>query len=141
MKFLNEQGKEITLKNSASLPGYEVTLSEDIVIASVVDNPFFKDINILQLPKKLKGFRNNPDLKTLLQPQKLNTGIKMVTSNKEFVWFEPSMELMVNKKLNLVNHVFGNEDIVQPYFINMGIKKIHLQQGMVIGTLLVVPSS
>lgn len=141
MEFLNEQGNKIKLKESVSLPGYEVMLSEDVIIDSVVDNPFFKDINILQLPKKLKGFRNNPDLRTLLEPQRLNTGIKLLTSNKEFVWFEPSVDLTVNKRLNFVNHAFGNEDIVQPLFINMGIKKVHLQQGIVIGTLLVIPSN
>ena len=54
MKFLNEQEQEISLKRAENLPGYEVTLAEDTVIDSAVNNPFFKGINVLQLPKKLK---------------------------------------------------------------------------------------
>ena len=61
MKFLNEKGQEITLKQSVNLPGYEVVLAEDTIIESAVNNPFFKGINVLQLPKKLKGFRENED--------------------------------------------------------------------------------
>ncbi|WEA53650.1 SGNH/GDSL hydrolase family protein [Weissella paramesenteroides] len=141
MKFLDETGHEITLKHSETLPGYEVTLAEDTVIDSAVNNPFFKGINVLQLPKKLKGFRDNPDLKTLLEPQKVNTGVKVVISDKEFVWFEPILDLATSKKLNLVNHVFGNEAIVQPYFVNMGLKKVTLHKGRVIGTLLAVSTN
>lgn len=55
MKFLNKQGQEISLKRAENLPGYEVTLAEDTVIDSAVNNPFFKGINILQLPKKDEG--------------------------------------------------------------------------------------
>lgn len=93
MKFLNEEGREITLKRAENLPGYEVTLSEDVVIESAVDNPFFKGINILQLPKKLKGFRKNSDLKNLLKPQTLTTNIRMDSADNKLGIFCPTPEL------------------------------------------------
>ena len=102
MKFLNEQGQEVSLRRAENLPGYEVTLAEDTVIDSAVNNPFFKGINVLQLPKKLKGFRDNPDLQKLLEPQQFSTGIKLDLSANEVAIFEPNEELVQNKKLLLV---------------------------------------
>ncbi|WP_165207098.1 hypothetical protein [Weissella sagaensis] len=138
MKFTNENGQEISLKRSATLPGYEVTLAEDTVIDSAVNNPFFKGINILQLPKKLKGFRDNPDLKTFLEPQALHTGIKLELAEDEFALFEPNLDLVTNKRLQNVNHAFGNGLEVVPQFVNFGLKKVSLKSGMVIGTVLII---
>lgn len=137
MKFLNEQGQEISLKRAENLPGYEVTLSEDVVIDSAVNNPFFKGINILQLPKKLKGFRSNSDLKDLLKPQKLSTGIKLRLDDEEFVVFEPCMELAISKRLLLVNRIFRDNEVIKPLFVNFGLKKIHLRKGTALGTVLI----
>lgn len=137
MKFLDETGQEITLKRSTTLPGYEVTLAEDTVIDSAVNNPFFKGINILQLPKKLKGFRDNPDLKTLLEPKALNTGVQLDLNDDESVFFEPSDNLIVNKRLILVNRIFGNGKVISPMFINLGLKKVKLDANLVIGTIFI----
>lgn len=140
MKFTNENGQEISLKRSTTLPGYEVTLAEDTVIDSAVNNPFFKGINILQLPKKLKGFRDNPDLKTLLEPQALHTGIKLELAEDEFALFEPNLDLVTNKRLQNVNHAFGNGQEVVPQFVNFGLKKVSLKLGMVVGTIIIIPT-
>lgn len=137
MKFLDETGQEITLKRSTTLPGYEVTLAEDTVIDSAVNNPFFKGINILQLPKKLKGFRDNPDLKTLLEPKEIYTNIILDITEDKFGYFEPNTSLIMNKRLQVVNHVFGNEQEIKPLVINFGIKKVKLTKGTVIGTILI----
>lgn len=137
MKFLDETGQEITLKRSTTLPGYEVTLAEDTVIDSAVNNPFFKGINILQLPKKLKGFRDNPDLKTLLEPNSLNTGVQLDLNDDENVFFEPPDNLIVNKRLILVNRIFGNGKVISPMFINLGLKKVKLDANLVIGTIFI----
>ena len=138
MKFLNEQGQEITLKRAENLPGYEVTLSEDVVIDSPVNNPFFKGINVLQLPKKLKGFRDNPDLQTLLEPKKINTGIKLMLDNNQFVLFEPDLQLMTERRLQSVNRVFGSEDNVEPKFVNFGLKNVNLKKGTIIGNIFII---
>ena len=138
MKFLNEQGQEISLKRAENLPGYEVTLAEDTVIDSAVNNPFFKGINVLQLPKKLKGFRDNPDLQKLLEPQQFSTGIKLDLSANEVAIFEPNEELVQNKKLLLVNRLFGCKERIEPLFVNFGLKKVKLQRNMVIGTVVVI---
>lgn len=138
MKFLNEAGQEITLKRSTTLPGYEVTLAEDTVIDSAVNNPFFKGINILQLPKKLKGFRDNPDLKTLLEPKALHTGIKLELADDEFALFEPNKNLTVDNRLFLNNRMFGNQKIITPMFTNIGLKKVSLGKNMVIGTIVIM---
>lgn len=137
MKFLNEAGQEITLKRSTTLPGYEVTLAEDTVIDSAVNNPFFKGINILQLPKKLKGFRDNPDLKTLLEPKALHTGIKLELADDEFALFEPNLDLVTNKRLQNVNRIFGNSQEIVPQFVNFGLKKLKLSKATVIGVILI----
>ncbi|MFL2020072.1 hypothetical protein [Weissella hellenica] len=140
MKFTNENGQENSLKRSATLPGYEVTLAEDTVIDSAVNNPFFKGINILQLPKKLKGFRDNPDLKTLLEPQALHTGIKLELAEDEFALFEPNLDLVTNKRLQNVNRAFENGQEVVPQFVNFGLKKVSLKLGMVVGTIIIIPT-
>lgn len=137
MKFLNEQGQEISLKRAENLPGYEVTLAEDTVIDSAVNNPFFKGINVLQLPKKLKGFRENSDLQRLLEPQALETGIYLELSPEDYSIFIPSNNLLQNKKLILVRNTFGAEDAVLPLFVNFGLKKVKLSAGTVIGVLLI----
>lgn len=137
MKFLNEQGQEITLKRAENLPGYEVMLSEDVVIDSAVNNPFFKGINVLQLPKKLKGFRDNPDLQEILKPKAFNTGIKLNLTDKEYAFFEPNVDLSKNKKIVLVNRLFGNNAAIEPLFINFGLKKIKIRRNTVIGTIVV----
>lgn len=138
MKFLNEQGQEITLKRAKNLPGYEVTLSEDVVIDSAVNNPFFKGINVLQLPKKLKGFRDNPDLKNLLAPVELNSGLIVDLMEDEFIIFELNKELSMSKRLILVNQYFGKKEIIKPQVINFGIKKVKIKSDEVIGTILVL---
>lgn len=140
MKFLNEQGQEITLKRAENLPGYEVTLSEDVVIDSAVNNPFFKGINILQLPKKLKGFRDNTDLRMLFEPQILSTGIQLNLNDNMFSIFEPDSVLTTENRLFLINHSFGNSQIINPKFVNFGLKKVHLKKGSVIGTLMIIES-
>ncbi|WP_257607530.1 hypothetical protein [Weissella sagaensis] len=137
MKFTNENGQEISLKRSTTLPGYEVTLAEDTVIDSAVNNPFFKGINILQLPKKLKGFRDNPDLKKLLEPREVNTDIILNIDENEVGFFEPNSDLITNKRLQVVNHVFGNGQEIKPLIINFGLKKVKLSEGTVIGTILI----
>ena len=140
MKFLNEQGQEITLKRAENLPGYEVTLSEDVIIDSAVNNPFFKGINILQLPKKLKGFRENQDLKMLFQPQRLNSGVQLKSDDNVFGVFEPSPVLAMEKRLFLINHNFGNGQMINPEFVNFGLKKVHIKKSSVIGTLIIMES-
>jgi dUTP pyrophosphatase len=137
MKFLNENGQEITLKRSETLPGYEVTLAEDTVIDSAVNNPLFKGINVLQLPKKLKGFRDNQDLQTLLAPKALNTGVKLELADDEFALFEPKLDLVTSKRLQNVNRVFGDGQEISPQFINFGLKKVKLNAGVLIGYLII----
>jgi len=138
MQFLNEQGQAVILKRATTLPGYEITLAAETTIESSVNNPFFKGLNILQLPKKLKGFRDNADLKMLLQPQALNAGIKLELADNEYAVFEPNKDLVTNKHLTLVHRAFGNGEMVQPLFINFGVKNAKLPAGTVIGTLMVL---
>lgn len=136
MKFTNENGQEISLKRSATLPGYEVTLVEDTVIDSPVNNPFFKGLNVLQLPKKLKGFRDNSDLQTLLEPKTLKTGIKLELDDNQFAIFITDLR-MVDKKLHNVSSIFSNGERVEPKFNNFGLKNITLKKGTIIGTLII----
>lgn len=136
MKFLNEQGQNITLKRSEKLPGYEIMVADNVTINSPVNNPFFKGINILQLPKKLKGFRDNPDLQKLLEPKIVNTDIKLDLADNQFAIFEADKNL-TNKKLQSINSIFGNNMTVAPMFVNFGFKNINLKKGDVIGTIII----
>ena len=139
MKFLNGQGQEITLKRAENMPGFVVTVSEQIVIDSPVNNPFFKGINVLQLPKKLKGFRDNQDLKMLLSPNKVKTNIFLKSNvNSEIVIFEPDSTLVNDKKLNVENRIFGNNQEIVPLFLNLGLKNVKLNAGTKIGTIYIV---
>lgn len=138
MKFLNEQGQEVSLRRAENLPGYEVTLAEDTVIDSAVNNPFFKGINVLQLPKKLKGFRDNPDLQKLLEPKILNTKITLVLDDGNFALFEPDLYLMTEKGLQSVNRVFGNGQKVEPRFVNFGLKNVKLKKGTIVGNIFII---
>lgn len=139
MKFLNGQGQEITLKRAENMPGFVVTVSEQIVIDSPVNNPFFKGINVLQLPKKLKGFRDNSDLKMLLSPNKIKTNIFLKSNvNSEIVIFEPDSTLVNDKKLYVENRIFGNNQEIVPLFLNLGLKNVKLNVGTKIGTVYVM---
>lgn len=97
MKFLNKEGEEITLNKSSILPGYELILEKDIVIDSPTNNPFFKKINIVQLSKKIKGFRDDSDLKNLLAPCVIDTEIKLCLDSNEYAIFEPVPALVKEK--------------------------------------------
>ncbi|MDF8372265.1 hypothetical protein [Weissella paramesenteroides] len=136
MKFLNEKGQEITLKQSVNLPGYEVVLAEDTIIESAVNNPFFKGINVLQLPKKLKGFRENEDLKKLLEPQILNSGVILSLNHGEFGYFQFSKEIIMKFRLVSATEIFGNNELISPMVVNMGLKNIKLKKNTIIGTLI-----
>ncbi|WPQ68714.1 hypothetical protein [Weissella paramesenteroides] len=137
MKFLNKQGQEITLKRAENLPGYEVTLSEDVVIDSAVNNPFFKGINVLQLPKKLKGFRDNKDLQEILKPQEVNTGVQVKLDEGELAFFEPDKDLILSNKLILVSRIFGENEGIVPMFINYGLQKVRLKANTIVGTIFI----
>lgn len=141
MKFLSEFNKEIELKSAASLPGFEIKLSEDVVIESQINNPFFKGLkgmNILQLPKKMKGFRNNPDLKKFLDPVKVKTGIKAELNEKQFLVFQPNADLLSLYKLQASNQIFGMNEEISPAFVNYGLHNVKLQANMVIGNVIVL---
>lgn len=137
MRFLNKVGEEITLNKSAILPGYEIVLEEDVVIDSPTNNPFFKKINIVQLSKKIKGFRDDSDLETLFEPQAVDTKITLSLDSNEYTLFEPATSIVKENKLILINRIFGNNEIIKPLFINFGINKVILRKGTVIGTLII----
>lgn len=141
MKFLNNDNTEINLKRSDDLPGFEVSISENVIFESPLNNPFFKGfkgINILQIPKKMKGFRNNPDLNRLLDPIKIDTGIKASLEEGQFVLFQPNIETLRMHKLQGVSQLFTNGQEICPSFINYGMHEASLKNGTVIGSIIVL---
>ncbi|KAA8442508.1 hypothetical protein FKV75_01035 [Weissella paramesenteroides] len=139
--FRDVVGNEVTLKRAANLPGYEIKLSTSVVIESAVNNPFFKGVNILQLPKKIKGFRDNSDLNDLLAPKILETGIFLSIADDECAFFVAERSLVSNRKLMNVKEIFGNKEQINPMFINFGLKNIKLSAGTVIGTVVIIKTN
>lgn len=141
MKFIDNNNAEVKLKKAGNLPGYEISISEDVIIESPLSNPFFqglKGINILQIPKKIKGFRSNSDLQQLLDPIKINTGIKSILQEGEFVLFQPNNEALAMLKLQGSTQIFTTGEDISPLLVNYGMHEAKLKKNTVIGTIIVL---
>lgn len=141
MEFFSEVSQELKIKKAKNIPGFEITLSDDVVIKSQINNPFFKGLkglNILQLPKKMKGFRDNPDLKNFLDPVIVKSGIKVSLEEDQFVVFQPNLEILKSNKLQANNQIFGNNEEIKPLFLNYGFHNVTLKKNTVIGNVIVL---
>lgn len=141
MRFFSENDQDIKLKKTKNLPGFEITLTENLSIKSQINNPFFtglRGMNIIQLPKKMKGFRDNPDLQNLLEPVKVRTGIKADLNDSQFLIFQPDLEFLRAHKLWANNQIFGHDEEIVPTILNYGFHDVTLTKDMVIGNIIVL---
>lgn len=144
MKFLNNNNIEIKLSKSVNFPGFEVLMPKSMVIESQLDNPFFKEfkgVNILQFPKKMKGFRNNSDLEQLFDPVKINLGIKPILEENQVAIFQPDINTLTMHKLQGSSQLFANGEEISPSFINYGMHEVKLEKDTVIGDIIVLRTS
>lgn len=133
-----KNGKKMSLNHAQSLPGYEITVTEEIMLPSVLSNSFFKGINVLALPKMLKVGRSNPDLQSILEPVAVQTGIQAGLADNQVLLFVPDSALVREKRLHIAESYFGNGQLVTPLFINLGLKDVRLKAGSVLGTVMIL---
>lgn len=131
------KGQNVKLNRAKSFPGYEVVASEETIIDSITSNPFFHGFNILALSKKMKGFRNNADLNKILTPVVVQTGIQVDLNENQFVTFIPDKKFADDLKLLSVRDYFSSNDLIQPSFINLGMKDVKVRKGENLGIILV----
>lgn len=141
MKFLTTENEEVKLEPAAGVPGYNIVLREDVLIKSPINNPFFKGlkgVNLLQLPKKMKGFRDNSDLDNFLVPTVINTGIKVELDEKQFIIFRPNDAILKNKKLHSSVQIFTDMVEIAPSIINYGLHNVKLSKETIIGDIIIM---
>lgn len=133
--------QNIKLNRSKSFPGYEVVASEETIIDSITSNPFFHGFNILALSKKMKGFRNNADLNKILTPVVVQTDIQANLNENQFVTFIPDKKFADDLKLLSVRDYFSSNGLIQPSFINLGIKDARICTGDILGVIIIQSES
>ncbi|MBJ7689495.1 hypothetical protein HAU32_11155 [Weissella confusa] len=136
MTFIQD-GLEVTLEPSVTLPGYTISVKEETKIPSPLSNPFFKGLNILQLPKMMKGLRQNADLQTMLLPVAVPTDVTAELAANQVAVFVPSQQLADEHRLHVSTQYFGSGVEIKPTFINLGLKDVKLASGTVLGTVLI----
>lgn len=134
--FINEN-KSIQLNKSPNFPGYEITAVEDTTVTSITSNPFFHGINILALSKKMKGFRDNEDLNKVLKPVIVKTDIQANVEENQFVTFIPDNKFANLKKIFSVRNYFGPSELIQPSFVNFGMKDVKIHKGEKLGVVII----
>lgn len=132
-----KENKKIELNRSKDFPGYEILAAEDTSIDSISSNPFFHGINILALPKKMKGFRDNKDLDKILKPVAIETDIQAKLEENQFITFIPDRKFTDGMKVFSVRNHFGPSDMLQPMFVNFGLKNIKIHEGENIGIIFI----
>lgn len=132
-----KENKAIKLNRSQNFPGYEITAVEDTTITSITSNPFFRGINILALSKKMKGFRDNEDLNKVLKPIIVKTDIHANLEENQFVTFIPDNKFAKVMKVFSVRDYFGPSELIQPSFVNFGMKDVKIHKGENIGIILI----
>ena len=136
MKFFKGNQK-VNLSQSTVLPGFEIQAAEETKILSPLSNPFFKGLNILQLPKMMKGLRQNADLQTMLLPVAVPTDVTAELAANQVAVFVPSQQLADEHRLHVSTQYFGSGVEIKPTFINLGLKDVKLASGTVLGTVLI----
>lgn len=137
MRNIEKKGKTIKLEFGVNgIPGYHLTADHDIKIKSVLSNDFFKGISVVNLPKKMKGFRSNPDLVNSLKPTKIETEVSFQLNELEYILLKLDEELIVNHHLLLVNEI-SNGKIINFEVINVGLQDVNIKAGQIIGNALI----
>lgn len=132
-----KENEVVELVKSKYLPGFEIISLEDINIKAATSNPFFHGMNILALGKKLKGLRDNTDLKELLKPVSIRTGIKAELEINQFITFVPCKSFSGENRLLNVDNIYGSIESIDPVFINFGLKDVKIFKGDLLGTILI----
>lgn len=135
--MFKKEGKTIKLVKSADFPGYEIISSEEITIESIMSNPFFHGINILALSKKMKGIRNNKDLRHIFEPVKISTNIQADFSDNQFITFVPNKKFSNDFRLFSIQEFYGPLDLIEPSFVNLGLKDIKISKGELLGIVFI----
>lgn len=135
--MFKREGKTIELVKSTNFPGYEITASENVTIESIMSNPFFHGINILALSKKMKGIRNNKDLSHIFEPVKISTDIQADFSDNQFITFIPDNKFSNDFRLFNIQEFYGPMDLIEPSFVNLGVKDIKICKEELLGVVFI----
>lgn len=139
--MFKKEGKMIKLVKSTDFPGYEISASESVTIKSIMSNPFFHGINILALSKKMKGVRNNKDLSRIMEPIKVTTNIQADLKDNQFVTFIPNKKFADDFRLFSVQNFYGPLELIEPSFVNLGIKDIKICKEQLLGVVFIQSTS
>lgn len=135
--MLKKDGIDVQLKKSEYMPGLVLNAEEDIKIDSVLSNPFFRGFNFLNLSKKFKGIRQNEDLKKAFNPNVIKTGIKADLNEKQYIIFIPEKKFSNDERLFNIENIYGPKDMIEPVFVNLGLKDVKIHKGEQLGVILI----
>lgn len=135
--MLKKHGIDVKLEMSKRLPGLVLIAEEDVKIISALNNPFFKDFNFLNLSKKFKGVRQNEDLKKIFKPKTIKTGIQALLNKNQYVIFIPEKKFSNNERLLNIDNIYGPTDMIEPVFVNLGLKDVQINKGDQLGVIII----
>ncbi|QIL50811.1 hypothetical protein G7084_05475 [Weissella coleopterorum] len=139
MRKITKLGQEIELPFGLDLPGYQLTSVKQTTIPSILSNSFFQGISVINIQKKLKGFRSNPELQKLLSPTLVETGISIHLDEDEMIQLVVNDNLIQNKHLIPVQTVISGQNI-KVQLINVGLKDIVVNIEELIATAIIFKS-
>ena len=64
----------------------------------------------------------------MLEPQILNSGVILSLNHGEFGYFQFSKEIIMKFRLVSATEIFGNNELISPMVVNMGLKNIKLKK-------------
>lgn len=135
--MFKKQGVIVELTESRAFPGFELIAEEDVIVHSVLSNSFFRGFNFLALSKKLKNLKENNDLKKAFEPIIIKTGIRAELKRNQYIIFIPKTNFSNEKRLLNIDNIYGSLDMIEPKFVNFGLKDIKIHKGELLGIIIV----
>lgn len=135
--MFKKQGVIVELTESRNFPGFELIAEENVIIHSLLSNPFFRGFNFLALSKKIKGLKENNDLKKAFEPIIIKTGIKADFKKNQYIIFIPKTNFSDEKRLLNIDNIYGPLDMIEPKFVNFGLKDIKIHKGELLGVIMI----
>lgn len=142
------QGINLPKRSTTQAAGYDFEAAEDITLPSLLQAPFFKELNIFSLGK-IDSLLDSPAAKDLLKPVLIPTGIKAYMGEGEYLQLVARSSAPIKKRITMPNGVgvvdadyynnTGNEGEIFFQYLNFGTQDVQIKKGERIGQGLFLP--
>ncbi|CAK8054908.1 deoxyuridine 5'-triphosphate nucleotidohydrolase [Eupransor demetentiae] len=143
-----EAGLTVPERSTHNAAGYDFKAAQDMVLPSLVNQPFLKELNIFSLGK-ISALLEKPEVRAALKPTLIPTGIKAYMQPGEFLQLVARSSAPIKKQIMMPNGVGivdadyynneGNEGEIFFQYLNFGLEDVHIKKGERIGQGVFMP--